>query len=85
MEMVSARVDLSEYSNKVIGVIKAKFGLKDKTEALNKFIEIYGDDIIDKEASEDYVKKIGEIADRHFKKYGNKKMSLQELDSICSI
>ena len=37
-QTVSARVELGDYANKVLGIIKIKYGLKDKSEALNKFI-----------------------------------------------
>ncbi|MBI2129369.1 DUF2683 family protein [Candidatus Woesearchaeota archaeon] len=82
-KMISARMQVNEYANKVLGVIKAKFGLKDKSEALNKFVEIYGEDVIEREASDEYAKKVMDIADNHFKKYGNRKMSLKELDKFC--
>lgn len=81
-EMVSARVDLNDYSNKVLGVIKAKFGLKDKSEALNKFVEIYGDEVIERQANDEYAKKVIEIANNYFKK-GKREMSLKELDKLC--
>ena len=81
--MISARVELNEYVNRVLGVIKMKFGLKDKSEAINKFVELYGDEVIEKEATEAYAKKIVEMANSHFKKYGRRKMSLRELDELC--
>ena len=84
-ETISARIMLSEYTNKVINIIKIKFGLKDKSEAINKFVEIYGDDIIEKEADESYVKKVITIADDYFKKNKNRKMSLKELDNLCGV
>ncbi|MEK6926645.1 MAG: antitoxin [Nanoarchaeota archaeon] len=82
---ISARVELGDYANRVLGIIKIKYGLKDKSEALNKFIELYGDDILEKEASEEYIKKIIMISNNHFKKHGYKKMSLQELDKLCGV
>ena len=84
-KMVSARVELDDYTNRVLGVIKIKFGLKDKSEALNKFIEMYGDEIIEKEATEDYVKKVIDITKKHFEKYKNKEMTLQELNKLCEV
>lgn len=84
-KMVSARVELDEYTNKVLGVIKIKFGLKDKSEALNKFIELYGDDVIEKNASEEYIKKVIELTKKHYDKYSNKKMTLQELDQLSEV
>ena len=82
---ISARVELEDYANRVLGVIKIKFGLKDKSEALNKFIELYGEMVIEKEANEEYAKKVMQIADNHFKKYSSKKMSVDELDNICEV
>ena len=80
---ISARIELNEYANKVINMIKIKFGLKDKSEALNKFIELYGEDVIENEASEEYAKKVIEIANNHLKKYSHRKMTLQELNKLC--
>ena len=59
--------------------------LKDKSEAINFFIETYGDDVVEKEATDEYVKKMGDMVDRHFKKYGHRTMSLKELDKLCGI
>ncbi|MCX6749215.1 MAG: DUF2683 family protein [Candidatus Pacearchaeota archaeon] len=80
---VSARVELGDYANKVLGIIKIKYGLKDKSEALNKFIEIYGNDVLEREATEEYAKKIIAISNNHFKKYGSKKISLHDLNKLC--
>ena len=80
---ISARVELEEYSNKVLSVIKAKYGLNDKSEAINKLIELCGENFVEKQANDDHVKKVISIANSHSKKYGNRKMSLQELDRLC--
>jgi hypothetical protein len=82
---ISARVNLNPYVNRVLGMIKIKYDLKDKSEAINKFIEIYGDEILEKESTEEYLKKVISISDNHFNKYSNKKMSLEELDSLCEL
>jgi len=84
-QTVSARVELDEYTNRVLGVIKMKYGLKDKSEALNKFIELYGDEVIDRETNEEYIKKVIELTKKHYDKYKNKKMTLQELDNLCEV
>ncbi len=77
--MVDARVHLNDYSNRVLGVIKAKYNLKDKSEALNKFVELYGPNEVEPQVKESYVKKILEIEEEHFRKYGYRKMSLKGL------
>ncbi|HUS48942.1 MAG TPA: antitoxin [Candidatus Paceibacterota bacterium] len=84
-ETISARVELDDYTNRILGIIKIKFGLKDKSEAINKFIELYGDEIMEKEASEEYIKKVIAVTKKHLEKYSNKKMSLQELDKLCEV
>ena len=81
--MVFARLSLDDYTNKVLNVIKARFGLKDKSEALNKFAQLCGDEIVEKEAKDEYIQKLLQIEDTHLKKYGKKKMTLQELDRLC--
>ena len=81
-QTVSARVTLNPYTNKVLGILKLQHDLKDKSEALNKFIDLYGDDIVEKQASDEYSKKIIELADEHFKNHGKRKMSEKELDIL---
>lgn len=83
--MVFAQVELDEYTNRILNVLKAKFGLKDKSEAINKFAELYGDEVVEKEANDEYVKKVLDIADRHMKKYGRRKMTDKELDALFRV
>lgn len=80
--MVFARVEINEYTNQVLNMIKVKFKLNDKSEALNKFVEICGDEFVEKEANDEYIKKVLDIEKRHFKKYGNRSMSHKELNHL---
>ena len=80
--MVDARVSLNKYSNRVIAVVKAKYDLNDKSQALNRFIETYGENELEPEVKESYVKKLLKIEDKHFKEYGHRKMSGKELDEL---
>ncbi len=77
--MVDARVHLSKYANRVLTVVKAKYDLNDKSQALNKFIENYGENELEPEVREDYIKKILKIENDHFKKYGYRHTSLKDL------
>ncbi|MBI2666962.1 DUF2683 family protein [Candidatus Woesearchaeota archaeon] len=83
--MVYARVFLNEYANRVLNVIKAQFGFNDKSKALNKFIELHGEEVLGREAKEEYVKKIIGLEKEHFKRYGRRKMGLQELNALCGV
>ncbi len=81
--MVDARVKLNRYSNKVLTIVKAKYELNDKSEALNRFIETYGPIEVEPEVKDEYVKKILKIEENYYKKFGHsKKMSSKELDEL---
>jgi hypothetical protein len=81
-DFVTMNVKVRDYTSRVLGVIKEKYGLRDKGEALDKFAELFGDDYVEKQASDEYVKKILKIEEEHFKKYGHRKMSDKELDAL---
>ena len=76
---------MSDYTNRVLSVIKAKYGLKDKSAAINKFAEMYGEEIVEKEANEEYTKKIIETTNRHLEKHKNRRMSFEELNKLCEV
>ena len=81
-QKITARVELDEYSNRVLSIVKAMYNLKDKSQALNKFIMIHGDDVLEREATDEYIKKAMDIVNRHIKKYGHKSMTEKELDAL---
>jgi len=80
--MVYARIEIDDYSNRVLNVIKAKYDLKDKSEAIAKFIQIYGKAEVEPKVNEEYVKKMLSIEEKHFEKYGHKTMKDKELDKL---
>lgn len=81
--MVDARMKLTPYTSRVLAVVKAKYDLKDKSEALNRFVEEYGPNEVEPEVKEEYVKKILAIESNYYQKFGHsKKMSDKELDKL---
>lgn len=82
--MVSARMEINDYTNKVLNVIKVKHDLKDKSEALNKFAEICGEIFVEKKPSDEYVKRVLRIA-KNYEKNRNRKMTIKELDKLCGV
>lgn len=77
---VNLRVD--KYTNRILGVVKEMFGLKDKGEALTKFVHIYGDSLVDIDANEDVCKEIVASCNAHIAKHSFRKMSVKELDKL---
>jgi len=76
------RLNISEYTNRVLGVIKEKFGLNDKSQALDKFAEIFGDEFVEKLPKDQYIKRLIEIEKNHFKKYKNRRMTDKEFNEL---
>ncbi len=82
---INFRGKISEYSSSVLGVIKEKYRLKDKSEALDKLISIYGEEFVEKEVNEKTIKNLISTCETHHKKHGYKKMSIEELDKLCEV
>ena len=79
-------ITVNEYTSKVLGVIKEKFGLKDKAQALDKFAEMYGEEFVDSEVRDEVIEEVIKNSKEWEKKYKFKrKMTLKELDKLCGI
>lgn len=82
-KVVSMNLKVKDYTNRVLGVVKEKYGLSDKSKALDKFAEMYGEEFVESEVREDYIKKLLKIEQDYFEKHGHsKKMSDHELDEL---
>lgn len=71
-----------EYTSRVLGVVKEKYGLNDKSAALNKFVEMFGDEFVDREVKDEVIREVIASCDRHIKKYGYRTMTTKELDAL---
>ncbi|MEK6957616.1 MAG: DUF2683 family protein [archaeon] len=60
--MPIAIVKLKDRANRVINVVKAKYGLKDKSEAINRMAEEYEDEVLEPEVRPEYLKKLERIS-----------------------
>jgi aspartate aminotransferase-like enzyme len=55
--MVQAMINITEHSNRILNIIKAKYGLRDKSEAINIVVEEYEVAVLEPELRPEYVKK----------------------------
>lgn len=85
MADATLNVHVTEYTNRVLGVIKETFGLRNKSEALNKFAELFGDEFLAKEVKPEVITQIIESSKAHIKKHGMRKMSLSELKTLSGV
>ncbi|MBU4201813.1 MAG: DUF2683 family protein [Candidatus Altiarchaeales archaeon] len=59
--MVQATIDLGEHENRILNIVKGKFGLSNKSDAINMVINEYGDNLMEPELRPEYVEKAREI------------------------
>ncbi len=45
--MVKAVINIKEHTNKILNIIKAKYGLKDKSQAIDKMAEEYEENVLE--------------------------------------
>lgn len=81
---VNVNLKISNYSNRVLGVVKEKYGYKDKSQALDKLLDMYGEDFVEKEIRDDFVAEVIASVERQ-RKHKFKPMSLKELDELCGL
>ena len=59
--MVQAIINIDEHANRVLNIIKAKFNLKDKSEAIEIMAEQYEESILEPELRPEYIEKARKI------------------------
>jgi hypothetical protein len=62
MKTTKILVTASNRANRVLGKVKAEYGLKNKSEAVNLMAEIFEDEIMNVEINPKYLKKLEEIS-----------------------
>lgn len=81
---VTLNLKVSDYGNRVLGVVKEKYGLKDKSDALCKFLDMFGEEFVEKEVKDEVVLEV--IRDvEEMEKKGLKPMTFDELDKLCGL
>lgn len=59
--MVQAIVNLGEHQDRILTIIKGKYGLKNKSDAINLVISKFEEDNIEPELRPEYAKKLEKI------------------------
>lgn len=59
--MVQAVVNLSDYVDRVLNIVKAKQGFKRKDEAINLIVTEYGNEVLEPELRPEYIEKLNKI------------------------
>lgn len=59
--MTQALVSLGEYQDRILTVVKGKFGFKTKNEAVNFVIDSYGTNLLEPELRPEYIERLQKI------------------------
>jgi uncharacterized coiled-coil DUF342 family protein len=59
--MVKAIIDISQKTNRVINVVKAKYDLRDKSQAINKMAEEFEEFVLEPELRPEFIEKLRRI------------------------
>jgi len=65
--MVQAVININEHANRVLNIVKAKHGLRDKSQAINLVVQEYEQSFLEPELRPEYRVKLAKITKgRHF-------------------
>ena len=61
IHMKQARVKMSDRTNQVLNIVKAKYNLKDKSAAIELVVARYENEVLEPELKPEYIEKMGKI------------------------
>ena len=67
--MVQAIINLGEREDRLLTIVRGKFGLKNKSEAVNFVIDQYGDELLEPQLRPEYREELLKIDKGKFKKF----------------
>ncbi len=59
--MVKAMIEIDTETNQILNIVKAQYALRDKSEAIEKVVEIYTCEIMEPELRPDFIRKLKSI------------------------
>ena len=78
--MVQSIIDINENEDRILNIVKAKFGLKNKSEAVALIAKTYEDSFLEPELKPEYIEKLDKIRKGEYIKFS----SIEELRKITS-
>ena len=83
--MTQARIELDEYTSRVLDVVKGKHGLKNRSEALQRLAREHGDAYLAPQPNEDVLRELDAIYGDHKRHHEKRKMSEKELREVLGL
>lgn len=67
--MVKALIDIDEHTNRVLNIVKAKYGLRDKSNAIEMMATVYEEDILEPQLRPEFVEELKKAQKEKVKEY----------------
>jgi len=67
--MVQAIINITEKTNRILNILKAKYGLKDKSQAIELMAEQYEQELLEPELRLEYIEKLNKIRKGKYTKF----------------
>lgn len=80
--MVQAIIDLGEHENRLLTIVKGKFGLKNKSEAVNFVIDRYEEEFLEPELRPEYKEELLKVDKGKFKKFTSIDDLRKEIENV---
>ena len=79
--MVQAVINIQEETNRILNIVKAKYGLKDKSQAIELVVSEYEENFLEPELRPEYIEKIENLEKQgKFKRYKSLKSLKKEIE-----
>ena len=83
--MIQARFELDEHTARVLDVIKGKYGLKNRDEALRRLALETEDKYVEQKANEEVLRELDKTYEKHKQTNKNRKMTNKELKRLLNV
>lgn len=60
--MVQAMVNISKNANQILNIVKARYNLKDKSEAIEKVVLSCGENLLEPELRPEFIQRMNEVS-----------------------
>ena len=80
--MVQAIVKLGEHEDRLLTIIRGKFGLKNKSDAVNFVIDRYGEELLEPELRPEYRDELLKLDNGKFRRFNNIDDLRKEIENV---
>lgn len=82
MKMVQAIVNLGEHEDRILTILRGKYGLKNKSETINFVINKWGEEMLEPELRPEYRDELLKIDKGKFKKFSGVEDLRKEIENV---